>query len=119
MANSYAWGLNPVRDALLQMIFIGMDISDRRFKAELYQIFSYIIENHLKNREDLVYLDFKIKKTDMHYKIIGNNIVSALWLSGVVLKNPTAVMNANECHIGDKIFTFDKRKRVLISTLAK
>lgn len=119
MGNNYTWGLNPVRDTLLQMIAIGVDISDRQFKSELNTIFSLIIENHLKNREDLVYLDFKVKKTDMHFKVIGNNIVSALWLSGMMPRNPTAVYEKNECHIGGKTYTFDKKKKILISSIVK
>jgi len=119
MGNNYTWGLNPVRDTLLQMIAIGVDISDRQFKSELNTIFSLIIENHLKNREDLVYLDFKVKKTDMHFKVIGNNIVSALWLSGMMPRNPTAVYEKNEYHIGGKTYTFDKKKKILISSIVK
>ncbi len=117
MGSSYMWGQNPVQDTLLQMIGIGVDISDKQFKEELHQIFVYLLEIHLKNKEDLVYFDFKIKKTEEYYKIIGNNIVSALWLSGILPKNPTAVMENNECHVGDKTYTFDKRKKILISAV--
>jgi hypothetical protein len=119
MGSEYVWGKKPVQDTLLQMIAMGIDISDVQFKEELDHIFTLIIEIHLKNQEDLVYLDFKIKKTDMHYKLIGNNIVSALWLSGIIPKNPTAIMDANECHVGNAIYTFDKKKKVLIRTTAK
>lgn len=117
MASSYMWGQNPVRDTLLQMMAIGVDISDSKFKAELNRIIYHILYNILRNGEDLIYLDFKIKKVDMYYKVIGNNIISALWLSGMIPKNPQAVMDANECHIGDKVYTFDKRKKILISAV--
>lgn len=116
MASNYEWGRNPVRDMLLQMMAIGVDISDRHFQNELNRIIYHIINNLLRNGEDLIYLDFKIKKTDMHYKVTGNNIVSALWLSGMFPKNPQAVMDANECHIGNIVYTFDKRKKILIGT---
>lgn len=116
MGSEYVWGFNPMQDTLLQMIAIGVDISDKQFKKELNTIFTIILENLLKNQEDLVYLDFKIKNSDMHYQIIGNNIISALWLSGILPKNPTAVFESNECHIGDFKYTYDKRKKVLIKT---
>jgi hypothetical protein len=119
MGSEYVWGQNPMRDTLLQMIAIGVDVSDKQFKEELNTIFTLILENFLKNREDLVYLDFKIKKTDMHYQIIGNNIISALWLSGVLPKNPQAVLLSNQCHINDTIYSFDKRRKILIKTIKK
>ena len=120
MGSDYVWGQNPIQDTLLQMIMIGVDISDEQFKNELNTIFSLIIEIHLKNREDLVYLDFKVKKLGVGgFKLIGNNIVSAMWLSGMMPRNPQAVMDANECHIGGKTYTFDKRKKVLISAITK
>lgn len=119
MASSYMWGQNPVRDTLLQMMAIGVDISDKKFNDELNRIIYHILNNILRNGEDLIYLDFKIKKTDMHYKVIGNNIISALWLSGMIPKNPQAVMDANECHIGDNVYTFDKKNKVLKYSLRK
>ena len=119
MGSKYEWGYNPVRDSLLQMIEIGVDISDKQFKRELNQIFMYILENHLKNQEDMVYLDFKIKKINKHYKLIGNNIVSALWFSGIMPHNPTVVFDKNECHVGNITYSFDKKKKILISTVNK
>jgi hypothetical protein len=117
MATDYTWNYNPIQDVLLQMIGMGIDISDKEFKEELNHIFSQIIGNNLKNREDLVYLDFKVKKTEMHFKVVGNNIISALWLSGMMPKNPTAVMNTNECHIGDITYKFNKKRKLLISVV--
>lgn len=119
MGSSYVWGQNSVRDTLLQMVSLGVDISDVQFKRELNEIITIIIENHLRDKEDLIYLDFKIKKSGIHYKVIGNNIVSALWLSGILPRNPEAVMDANECHIGGRIYTFDKKKKVLIDTVTR
>jgi hypothetical protein len=119
MGSEYVWGQNPMQDSMLQMIALGVDVSDKQFKEELNTIFSLILENFLKNREDLVYLDFKIKKTDTHYQIIGNNIVSALWLSGILPKNPQEVFECNQCYIGNSVYTFDKRKKILIKTIKK
>jgi hypothetical protein len=119
MGSEYLWGQNPMQDTLLQMIALGVDVSDKQFKEELNTIFTMILENLLKSREDLVYLDFKIKRTDTQFQVIGNNIISALWLSGILPKNPTAVYSNNECHIADTIYTFDKRKKILIKTIKK
>jgi hypothetical protein len=120
MGSEYVWGQNPIQDTLLQMITLGVDIADDQFKKELNTIFTLIIENHVNDKEDLVYLDFKIKKLGIGgFKLIGNNIVSALWLSGMIPKNPTAVMDANECHIGGMVYTFDKKKKVLTRTIKK
>jgi hypothetical protein len=119
MGSKYEWGQNPIQDTLLQMIGIGVDVSDKQFKNELNRIFELILENLLMNPKDLVYLDFKIKKTDMYFKVTGNNIVSALWLSGILPKNPQAVLDNNKCHSGGRTYTFDKRKKILTSTITK
>ena len=119
MGRRYEWGHNPIQDTLLQMIGIGVDISDKQFKEELNRIFELILENLLMNPKDLVYLDFKIKKTDMYFKVTGNNIVSALWLSGILPKNPQAVFDSNQCHANGKTYTFNKRKKILTSIEAK
>jgi len=114
MGSDYVWGQNSIRDVLLQMITIGLNIADKSFKEELHGIFSQLLEIHLNNKEDLIYLDFIIKKEEEYYKIIGNNIVSALWLSGIIPKDSEAVMKYNECHVNDKIYTFNKKRKKLI-----
>jgi len=119
MGSEYLWGRNPMQDTLLQMIALGVNVADKQFKEELNTIFTIILENVVTDKEDLVYLDFKIKKTNMHFQLIGNNIISALWLSGILPKNPTAVYENNICHIADTVYTFDKRKKILIKTLKK
>jgi hypothetical protein len=119
MGSEYVWKQNPIRDALLQMIMIDVDVSDQKNKKQLSEIFAYIIEYNLKNPEDLVYLDFKIKKTEQHFKVIGNNIVSALWLSGISPNNPTAVFDRNELNLGKVKYTFDKKNKVLKHTFTK
>lgn len=115
MENEYVWGLNPIKDTLLQMILYDVDISDKQFKKELNTIITIILENFQIAHEDLVYLDFKIIKNDMHYQIIGNNIITALWLSDILPENPQAVYDSNECCIGGKLYTFDKKRKILSS----
>ena len=119
MGSEYKWSENPVRDSLLQMIILGVDISDKEFLRELYEIISLSVENYVVNKEDLVYLNFKINKSEEHFKLIGNNIITALWFCGILPKNPTHVMEANECHYNGKIYTFDKKTKTLKSTVKK
>ena len=102
------------------MIGIGVDVSDKQFKKELDTIFTLILENHVVNPKDLVFLDFSIKKLGVGaFKIVANNIVSALWISGIIPKNPTAVMDSNTCHVGGRTYKFDKKKKILNSTITK
>ena len=119
MGSEYKWNQNPVQDTLLQMVAIGVDISDKQFKRELNEIISLTIRNYILNEEDLVYLDFKIKKSETYFKVMGNNIISALWLSGILPKNPTDVMEANECYYNGRKYTFDTKKKNLTNRYLK
>jgi len=113
MGNEYEWGINPVQDVLLQTLMLGGDIGNPAYKEDLYKVFSYILENYLKNQGDVVYLDFDVVDIDGYYTLVGNNIITALWLSGVLPDNPTAVMEANKCIVGEWKFSFNIKSKTL------
>lgn len=119
MASEYKWEENPIRDILLTMMFAGIDVSDIKYKLDLYYMFTAIIEYNIKNQEDLVYMDFNIKKFGILTKVIGNNIISALWLSGILPENPMTIEEANKCFVGNIKYTFDKKNKILKQTLKK
>lgn len=119
MASEYEWGKNIIRDTLVKMMYDGIDVSNIKFRQDLYFIFGSIIEDKLKNHEDLIYMDFDIKQSGVLTKVIGNNIVSALWLSGIMPNNPTIIEKENKCYIGDRKYTFNKKNKILRHTLKK
>lgn len=119
MATEYEWGKNIIQDTLVKMMYDGIDVSDIKFRQDLYFIFGSIIEDKLKNHEDLTYMDFTIKQKGILTKVIGNNIVSALWLSGIIPDNPTAVHEENRCYVGNRKYTFNKKNKTLKYSLKK
>jgi len=113
MANNYIWNMNPIQDVLFKSLQADANLSDKKFKKDLHEIFVYILGNYLNNENDIVYLDFDIKKSDEHYKVIGNNILTALWFSGVIPDDSYNVNENNVCYTNDKIYTFNPKTKTL------
>ena len=113
MANEYNWGMNPFENTLLEIIIRGGDIATKKNKAAIYDIFKYILQIYLKNKNDVVYLDFEINNKNDYNKVIGNNIITALWLSGLMPEDISSLIGKNE-FIADNIrYTFDNVKKIL------
>lgn len=117
MANTYEWGDNLFADYLQQLINLEIDISDEKVFNNISSVFETILKNYLYDEKDVLYLDFKITKTEIGYKVIGNNLISALWLSGYFPDDIELVVNDNEFIIEDVKFTFDKIKCELIESV--
>jgi len=103
MANEYEWEVNPFQDFLLTSLMYGADVTDKELEAEIFVAFSSIlgyIAPYSENEIEL--LDFKITKRKDKFKVIGNNFISALWLSGIFPENPNDLNYTNEI-IVDKI----------------
>ena len=115
MARLYTWDINPIQDILLNMLLSNIDISDDESKEEIHNIFIETIKPYLKNEGDLIYLDFKIKKYREHYKFISNNFCTSLWASGILPENPSMVMNDNKFSFDNKVYSFNKKTKVLKS----
>jgi hypothetical protein len=105
--------MNPIRDVLLNMLLSNANISDDNIKEEIHNIFIEIFKPYLKNEGDLIYLDFKIKKSKEYYKFIANNLPTSLWSIGILMENPSMVMKDNKYKYGDKIYTFNNKTKTL------
>jgi hypothetical protein len=88
-------------------------------KAAIQDAFRYILELYLENREDLVYLDFDLKVSGDYFKIIANNILTALWLSGIIIDDPEEVLANNICYVEDRVYRFNEKTKVLTSKQIK
>jgi len=113
MADQYKWGLNPFNDSLLEIMIRGGDIAANNNRDAIIDIFKYILQLYLINKKDIIYLDFEIKDKKGYCSIIGNNIISALWLSGVIPANSLKVMESNEFSSHEYKYTFDNIKKNL------
>lgn len=107
MANLYNFGYNPFEDYLIRLLMYNTNISDKKLKSEINNIFIHILENILDNENDLVFLDFEIQKTNEYYKVSGKNAISAVWLSGIFPLDVAQYVKENEFNIGDKIFQYN------------
>jgi hypothetical protein len=114
MGSEYKWGDNPIKDMLVKALLLDANISEDESKLDFFNIFSYIIICYLNNPEDIVHLDFEIIGSDGKYVLIGNNLISALWMNWILPKSPRSVVDKNEYNIGNTKYTFDEKNKVLI-----
>jgi len=113
MAYSYEWDENPIQDVLINSLMYETDISTEEFKKELNGVLILLLESYMKNKGDLIYLDYEIKKTKDSYKIVGNNILTCLWFLGIAIENPMLILKNNECVVGDIVYTFNEKTKTL------
>ena len=105
--------VNPFQDFLLQSLMFDVDISDTTLKSDINAGFVYILQNCLENANDVVYLDFEILNENNHFKVVGKNAVSALWLSGIFPKDVDAVLRDNILISGKKSYIFNPQTNEL------
>jgi len=113
MGNEYVFGKNPFQDFLLKSVEFDLDISDKKLKNEINASFTYILENVLDNPKDALHLDFEIINIDKHFKVIGKNALSALWLSGILVDNAALIMKNNTFVIGRRKYHYDDKTNEL------
>lgn len=114
MGEIYRVGENIFLDIVMEGLIGDVKISSKKNKKKVTEIFKYILENTLDNPKDVLYLDFDIIKDGVLYELVGNNIISALWLSGYIINDVLSVMSENKAIIGDRICTYNEKKRKLI-----
>jgi hypothetical protein len=117
MGNEYVYGRNPFQDFLIKSLEFDMDISDKKSKGEINASFTYILQNVLDNANDALYLDFEIINIDNHFKVVGKNALSALWLSGILVDNAALVMKNNTFVIGNRKYHFNEKTNELTYTI--
>ena len=119
MGSSYNWGINPFQDYLFRSILFDIDISNKKIEVDIYVEFITILEYFLSNNKYINYLDFEIKDNNDYYKIIGKNVISALWISGIFPKSPASVLKTNEFVLEDIKYKFNPKTNKLIHQLIK
>jgi hypothetical protein len=89
------------------------NFNDKNNKKDIEKALSDFIKEIVANETDVRFLDYQIKINDGYINIVANNIISALWFSGLNPPNPESVFESNTFVHGDKKFRFDKRKKIL------
>lgn len=119
MGRTYKWDTNPFQDFLFASMLYGTDIAKKELEVDVYVGFVTILEYFVPNKVDSQYLDYEIINKDGHYKVIGKNILSALWLSGIFPKNPKHVLDTNEFILEDIKYKFNPKTKKLTYRLIK
>lgn len=80
------------------------------YVAEILKIYYSV------NEMDLNYLNFSIKygKNKNDIRLIGNNFISALWLSGIIPKNIKECVNNNKYGDDLNMYFYDEEKKELL-----
>ena len=104
---------NPFESFLLQSILQGVTVWTKKNKIGIHEIFSNFLRNVLENEADAIYLDFDIKNTNGHIKVIGNNAITAFWLSGIIPTDTQSVIDNDKFVVGDLEYTYDRKKKIL------
>jgi len=114
MGNKYEWDKNPVEDFLVLTLAEGVDISKKDNVEEIKKYLKTFFENLLKNPNDLVHLNFNIKKSKgNYYKVIANNLLTALWLKGILPNNTNRVLIENKLIYNNLKYTFNQKTKEL------
>jgi len=113
MANHYRWNINPFSDILLEILIKGGDIATKMNEETILDIFKYILELYLENANDIAYLDYSIKNRNGYHTIVGNNLITALWLSGILPTDTQSIIDENEYSTENYKYTFDSKKKIL------
>lgn len=113
MAEVYRFNLNPFSDYLISAIIIGYDISDDESVNEIYSTFGEMISNYLSNKSDIRYLDFDIQNKDDYFRVMPENILTALWFVGIFPHDSKKVIEENTFTIDDEKYTYNKRLKRL------
>ncbi len=107
MGSRYEWFVNPFQDFLFHAIIIGVNVSNMKVKEDINSAFVFILEKHLINKNDVIYLDFDVINKDGYFKLIGMNSISALWLSGIIPNDTSLVLANNTFVLGDREYHYN------------
>ena len=120
MGKKYSWEVNPIRDYFIRLVDGGVDLSDKEIQKNIFNTLTNMLEYILNMPEDATYLDFNIKiNQKKYYKIIANNMLSALWLSGIFVGNIDNLIVKNKLKINKTEYSYNPQtKRLTIKNSA-
>ena len=120
MASKYKWNENPINDFFLQNIMNDVDISKKKNYVNIHDGLTTFLEYFLEEENDIVYLDFSIKRDKFgSFNVVANNIVTALWFTGVIPRDTNDVLKKNKFVFDDVEYTFNKKTKVLTIKISK
>lgn len=102
---------NQINDFFINLIMDDVDISDPQHKQDIVEGCKYYFVDMLPYEEDLLYLSFNIikSKNGESYKVVANNIVTALLFCGVAPYGCDYIMKQNRFENNIGVFVFNKK----------
>jgi len=119
MGSKYIARINPFSDFMLESIVSGVDISKKKHFVDVYNACVLILETILTNPNDIKYLDFEIKGNNGYIRLVANNLITALWLSGVFPNDVDLLVNRNVFKTEEYVYRYDKKTKKLIRKINK
>ena len=114
MAESYNYGINILRDYLLELLLQNNDISEKKYKAEIEQDILLILYQLGVEENDLSFLEFEIKKhKNIGFIIEPDNIVCALWFIGILPHDCDQVYTNKYAIVDDRKYIFNEKTKKL------
>lgn len=114
MASKYIWGWSPINDFLTGLILTGNDLTNSKLKYEIDVECAKLLVPYLNNPKDVVHLDFQIATDGVNIVVLGNNMISALWLIGIIPDNTNNILNAKQLVVNrNTIINYDKETKLL------
>lgn len=104
---------NYLHSFLVQLLILDYDFSNVEDIKLLITHFLY--EKKLVDIENLLELDFKVESDDdgNYFRVVSNNMVTALWFSGIFPKNIVEVNKKNFYFYKNKKYVFNPQKKTL------
>ena len=119
MGRTYKWKENPFQDYLFYSIMHDGDIADKKYEADIYSAFVSILDYMMQNKTDSHHLDFEIKKKDTYFKVVGKNMITALWLSGIFPHKPNELIESKEYVLENTKYRYNPKTKKLTQRLIK
>lgn len=116
MAKYYKFNENILQDALFENLLNNIDISTKNFQENLKKDIESFLKKILKDETFIKNLDFNIVNDDNYYRVIANNLITALWFSGIFPLNIGEIIIKKIFIHEDKIYEFDKKNNILVIT---
>jgi len=113
MGSDYYWDANPLNDYFLNLILVDIDVTDKELKAGIELECVKILKNYLINPQDVVFLDFQIKKSLNGITVLGNNMLTSLWFSGIVPEDTKNALTSNMLVIDSMKIKYSKKTKKL------
>ena len=114
MGSKYRTSENPFSDVLIQSMVNNIDLTEKQYYNDIFNAFIIILESILDNPEDVVYLDFEFKGDKNNVKVVANNLISALWLSGIFPYDVSSLINKSTFNTEHKIYRYNRKTKKLI-----